>query len=116
MKIFMECLSNNKILKKDSVFLYQVFPSSLMFYHSFLMSACLDKDMEAIKRLVEFFSGQNSNFIDLREPNSLNTAAHICSSNGYFVRLTVSFNLFNRYFIFFFLNVFFNFRRLFSCT
>jgi hypothetical protein len=83
MKIFVECLSNNKILKKDTIFLYQVFPASLMFYHSFLMTSCLEKDMDAIRRLVEFFSDQN--FLDLREPVALNTAVHVCASNGYFV-------------------------------
>ncbi|CAF0764926.1 unnamed protein product [Brachionus calyciflorus] len=82
--IFVECLSNNKILKKGTIFMYQVFPSSIKFYHNFLIKACVEKELEAVKRLVEFFQVYYPNFIDLKEPSMQNTALHICAAHGYF--------------------------------
>lgn len=58
------------------------------------MRACLDKDMDAIRRLVEFFRVQYPRFIDLREPRTLNSALHVCASNGYFVNLKPSSKVF----------------------
>ncbi|RMZ96159.1 serine threonine- phosphatase 6 regulatory ankyrin repeat subunit B-like [Brachionus plicatilis] len=61
--IFVECLSNNKILKKKMTFLYQVFPSDITFYHNFLLKSCLEKKFNK---------------------NTQNSALHICASHGYF--------------------------------
>lgn len=83
-KIFVQCLSNNKVLKKGTVFFYQVFPSTLMFYHKFLIKACKEKDYDAVVHLVEFFKTSYPNFVNMREPGTLNTALHVAASNGYF--------------------------------
>ena len=64
--------------------MYQVFPTSIMFYHNFLIQACREKDFEAVQHLVEFFSSINPEFIDMREGGTLNTALHVASANGYF--------------------------------
>jgi ankyrin repeat protein len=74
-------------MKKGTVFLYQVFPNSIMFYHNFLIRACREKDFEAVQHLVEFFTPINPNFINLKESSTLNTAAHYASSLGYFAIL-----------------------------
>ena len=84
-QIFAECLSNNKILKKGTTFLYQVFPNSIKFYHDQLMKSCREKDIDAVQRLVEFFSKFNPNFINLKEQNTSFTALHVAAENGYFV-------------------------------
>lgn len=81
-------MSNNKVLKKGTVYLYQVFPSDISFYHAFLMNACHDKNTEAIKRLVDFFSTFQPTFINMKEKNFSNTALHIAAQNGYFVNVT----------------------------
>jgi hypothetical protein len=51
------------------------------------MKSCRDKDLDAVKRLVEFFSKFNPNFINLKEHGSQNTALHVAAQNGYFVNL-----------------------------
>ena len=48
------------------------------------MKACHEKDIDAVKRLVEFFSKFNPNFINLKD-HSQNTALHVAAQNGYFV-------------------------------
>lgn len=64
--------------------LYQVFPSNVNFYHSFLLKACLEKKIESVQRLIEFFSVYYPDFINLKDKNNQNSALHICASNGYF--------------------------------
>lgn len=65
--------------------MYQVFPANIKFYHNFLIKACQEKDLDAIQRLIEFFSVYYPNFIDLKDSGMLNSALHIVASNGYFV-------------------------------
>jgi hypothetical protein len=78
-------LSNKKILKKGTVFLYQVFPQNISFYHRFLIKACHENDLETVRRLVEFFATFDLAFVNLRETKSLNSALHIAALNGFFV-------------------------------
>jgi ankyrin repeat protein len=73
------------------MFLYQVFPQSISFYHRFLIKACHENDLETVRRLVEFFATFDLTFINLREPKSLNSALHIAVLNGYFVILLSAF-------------------------
>ncbi len=80
-------MSNNKILKYGTEFLYQVFPSDMSFYHSFLIRACNENDLGAVKRLVSFFSVFQPSFINLKEPGSLNSALHIAAYQGFFVNI-----------------------------
>jgi ankyrin repeat protein len=77
-------LSNNKTYKKGSVFLYQVFPSDIMFYHKFLLKAVREKDYEAVFHLIEFFNAMEMNFINLKEAGTLNTALHVAAANGFY--------------------------------
>jgi len=84
-KIFVECLSNNKILKKGATFLYQVFPNNITFYHDQLMKSCREKDIDGVQRLVDFFSKFNANFINLKEQSTSLSALHVVAQNGYFV-------------------------------
>lgn len=72
------------MLRKETLFFYQVFPSNIAFYHNFLLKAVQDKDFEAVKRMVEFFSKYNSTFINLVEPSTQNTALHLAAETGYF--------------------------------
>ena len=73
LKIFVECLSNNKILKKGTIFCYQVFPNNITFYHDLLMKSCQEKDIDSCQRLVEFFSKFNPTFINLKDRSSGNS-------------------------------------------
>ena len=77
-------MSNSKILKYGTVFLYQVFPLDLMFYNNLLIRACNDKDINAAKRLVGFFSRFKPEFINLKESLTHNTALHVAAANGFF--------------------------------
>ena len=86
-KIFVECLSNNKILKKGTTFLYQVFPDNIAFYHDLLMKSCRERDIDSVQRLIEFFSKFNPSFINLKERSNGNSALHIAAQNGYFVNI-----------------------------
>ena len=86
-QIFVESLTNNRHLLKGTYFLYQVFPSSIMFYHKFLIRACESNELDTVQRLFDFFHDSYPNFINIREKNSLNTAAHYAAKNGYFVCL-----------------------------
>lgn len=81
-KIFVEVYSNSKVLKSGTIFFYQVFPTSSQFYHNFLLKAVQDKDYEAVKRMVEFFSKYNPSFINISATGSLNTALHLAAETG----------------------------------
>jgi hypothetical protein len=65
--------------------MYQIFPSSVMFYHKFLIRACQENELDTVERLHSFFSQIYPNFINLKEPGTLNTAAHYAASKGFFV-------------------------------
>ena len=88
-QIFVECTSINKLIKKDSAFLYQVFPSTLRIYHETLISACSTNDLNIVKRLVKFFSTFNTTFINMSQIVTLNTALHVAASHGHFVTILV---------------------------
>jgi hypothetical protein len=62
-----------------------------MFYHKFLITACQENELDTVERLHAFFSPIYPNFINLKEPGTLNTAAHYAASKGYFVIYIVKF-------------------------
>ena len=67
--------------------MYQIFPSSVMFYHKFLITACQENELDTVERLYAFFSPIYPNFLNLKEPGTLNTAAHYAAAKGYVVIL-----------------------------
>lgn len=84
-EIYVETITNNRFLEKGINFMYQIFPASIMFYHKFLITACQENELETVKRLNQFLADIYPNFINVREPGTLNSAAHYAASNGYFV-------------------------------
>jgi ankyrin repeat protein len=48
------------------------------------MKSVREKDYEAVQHLVEFFSTMDMDFINLRENNTLNSALHAATANGFY--------------------------------
>ncbi|CAF2762566.1 unnamed protein product [Rotaria sp. Silwood2] len=81
-EIYINAPSQNKILPDKAIFLYQVFPESLKFYHNFLLKACAEGHLDSVLHLVQFLQKLYPDFINMHESNSENTALHIaCKHN-----------------------------------
>ncbi|CAF1414359.1 unnamed protein product [Adineta ricciae] len=81
-EIYIDSPSQNKSIPAKTTFLYQVFPDSLKFYHTFLLKACSEGHQESVDHLLEFLQRLYPEFINMHDPNTLNTALHIaCKHN-----------------------------------
>ncbi|CAF0870949.1 unnamed protein product [Rotaria sordida] len=82
-EVYVNAPSQNKTLPDKTIFLYQVFPESLKFYHNFLLKACAEGHLDSVVHLVQFLQKLYPNFINLHESNSDNTALHVaCKHNN----------------------------------
>ncbi|CAF3574213.1 unnamed protein product, partial [Rotaria sordida] len=82
-EVYINAPSQNKTLPDKTIFLYQVFPESLKFYHNFLLKACAEGHLDSVVHLVQFLQKLYPNFINLHESNSDNTALHVaCKHNN----------------------------------
>ena len=84
-KIFIEQSNVNKTLKKGTVFLYQIFPSSICYFHDLFMRAIQEKNLDVVQRLLDFYQTAQPQFIDLKERTGAgNSALHVAAKNGFF--------------------------------
>ncbi|CAF0768923.1 unnamed protein product [Adineta steineri] len=81
-EIYIDAPSQNKLLPATTMFLYQVFPDSLKFYHNFLLKACSEGYLDTVEHLLQFLQKLYPDFINMHEQNTLNTALHVaCKHN-----------------------------------
>ncbi|MGH0135074.1 UNVERIFIED_CONTAM: hypothetical protein FKN15_056997 [Acipenser sinensis] len=83
-KIFLESDSKNKILKKNSTFLYQVFPGSASHWQQLVFKALRSRDYTAVKDMVLFFRTTHNEVINTEDPSTGNTALHLACRSGHF--------------------------------
>nr|XP_033809212.1 uncharacterized protein LOC117364282 isoform X3 [Geotrypetes seraphini] len=81
-QLFFETKSKNKVLKANSLFLYQVFPGTNAPWHEQLLRAVKVRDHPAVKNLLFFFMDAFPEAINFREPSSGNTALHYACQIG----------------------------------
>ncbi|XP_029452950.1 uncharacterized protein LOC115089116 isoform X2 [Rhinatrema bivittatum] len=83
-QLFLESKSKYKILKTNSLFLYQVFPGSTYPWHQQLLRAIKACDYTTVKNLILFFKSAFPDDINLGEPSTGNSALHVACQFGCF--------------------------------
>ncbi|XP_075061419.1 uncharacterized protein LOC142150074 [Mixophyes fleayi] len=83
-KLFLESKSKNKMLKANSLFLYQVFPGNTSQWLKILHQAINKKEYCRIESLVCFFMETCPRLINLEEMSSGYRALHLACQNGFF--------------------------------
>eukprot|EP00117_Sycon_ciliatum_P022019 scpid18435/ scgid19114/ Ankyrin-2; Ankyrin-B; Brain ankyrin; Non-erythroid ankyrin len=81
-KVFFESKSRNRILREDTLFLYQVFPGTLKSSEHILLHAAQLGNEEIVKKLALFFNFE-SRFLNCRDPSTGNTPLHLVARHGY---------------------------------
>ncbi|PAA55755.1 hypothetical protein BOX15_Mlig030254g2 [Macrostomum lignano] len=79
--IYVECQSKNSLIGVGESVLYQVFPGTLEIWQNGLLKHAKEGNYHAIQKLITFFSFV-PDFINYREPGSLNTALHYACRYG----------------------------------
>ncbi|UJR35409.1 hypothetical protein I4U23_028166 [Adineta vaga] len=81
-EIYIDAPTQNKVIPAKTTLLYQVFPDSLKFYHNFLLKACSEGHQDSVDHLLQFLQKLYPEFINMHDPNTLNTALHVaCKHN-----------------------------------
>ncbi|XP_075456615.1 uncharacterized protein LOC142495268 isoform X2 [Ascaphus truei] len=83
-KVFFECKSKNKILKANSLFLYQVFPGNTSQWLQRLHQAVKANDYCTIENMLHFFKETCPGIINLVEPSSGTGVLNLACQAGFF--------------------------------
>ncbi|XP_015208239.2 uncharacterized protein [Lepisosteus oculatus] len=83
-KIFLEIHSKNKILKRNTVLLYQVFPRGVNHWRLVLFKFLKSKDYDAVRNVILFLRKTYPEVINSQDPSNGNAALHLASKNGHF--------------------------------
>ncbi|KAG8578197.1 hypothetical protein GDO81_010418 [Engystomops pustulosus] len=83
-ELFLEARSHNKVLKANSLFLYQVFPGNTTQWLRILHQAINENDYSGTENLLSLFKENCFHLVDSNEKSSGNVALHLACQNGYF--------------------------------
>ncbi|XP_063783764.1 uncharacterized protein LOC134932872 isoform X2 [Pseudophryne corroboree] len=83
-KLFIECKSKNKMLKANSLFLYQVFPGNSSQWLKILHQAINNNEYCRTVNLLRFFKETCPHLINLEEMSSGCSALHLACQKGFF--------------------------------
>uniref|UniRef100_W5NHP1 Uncharacterized protein n=1 Tax=Lepisosteus oculatus TaxID=7918 RepID=W5NHP1_LEPOC len=83
-QIFLEIHSKNKILKRNTVLLYQVFPRGANHWRLVLFKFLKSKDYDAVRNVILFLRKTYPEVINSQDPSNGNAALHLASKNGHF--------------------------------
>uniref|UniRef100_A0A8C5QFC1 Uncharacterized protein n=1 Tax=Leptobrachium leishanense TaxID=445787 RepID=A0A8C5QFC1_9ANUR len=83
-KVFFENKSKNRILKANSLFLYQVFPENTSSWLYLLHQAIPGKQIYTVENLLGFFRETSPDIINELEPSTGQSALHVACQSGQF--------------------------------